>query len=220
VKFNLKTGRRRFLLAGIALALAGFFIGTNGWMIHQARHQLYNRAADIPANRAALVLGCRPGSAYFQWRIAAAAELWRQGKATCFIVSGDNHIDTYNEPEEMKAALIWRGVPADRIYCDYAGFRTLDSVIRAKAIFGQDRITIVSQAYHNCRAIAIARRHGIEAVGFNARDWRRPWWRPFPTRELFARPVAWADLYLWHRDPKFYGPAISLPTDDRPICKQ
>jgi vancomycin permeability regulator SanA len=203
--------KHRLFLAGTVVALAAFLIGTNGWMVAQANPRLYSQAASIPANRAALVLGCRPGSVYFQWRIEAAAELWHAGKARYLIVSGDNHLQSYNEPEEMKAALIWRGVPANRIYCDYAGFRTLDSVIRAKAIFGQDRLTIVSQPYHNCRALAIARHHGIAAIGFNARDWRRPWWRPVPPREWLARPVAWADLYLWHRNPKFYGPAIVLP---------
>ena len=93
---------------------------------------------------------------YFDYRILAAVELYKAGKIKYILISGDNRKKDYNEPEEMKKALIQKGVPAKFIYLDYAGFRTLDSVVRAKEVFGQNQLTIISQRFHNERAIYLA----------------------------------------------------------------
>jgi SanA protein len=124
----------------------------------------------------ALVLGCSPtvGGGYtnpfFATRIQAAAELFRLGKVDYLLVSGDNRRRDYDEPSAMKEALVAAGVPQNRIYCDYAGRRTLDSVVRAGDVFGQGNIIVVSQEFHNQRAIFIAQHRGIDAIGFNAPD--------------------------------------------------
>ena len=108
----------------------------------------------VPRRRAAVVMGCVRtlsnglNNLYFSRRIDAAAELYKAGKVDCLIVSGDNHVKGYDEPSDMKESLAKAGVPADRIVCDYAGFRTLDTVVRAKKVFGLDSFIIVSQPDH------------------------------------------------------------------------
>ncbi|MDF1860822.1 MAG: ElyC/SanA/YdcF family protein [Verrucomicrobiales bacterium] len=88
---------------------------------------------------------------YFRYRMEAAAEAFHQGKYRFLIVSGDNSRKEYNESEAMRNALFRRGVPYSRIYEDFAGFRTLDSVVRAKEIFGQKMLLVISQRFHNER---------------------------------------------------------------------
>ncbi|SJZ39999.1 SanA protein [Enhydrobacter aerosaccus] len=131
--------------------------------------------ARVPAVQVALVLGTSrlmPSGApnlTFDYRLDAAAALWKAGKARYFIVSG-NHTGRYDEPADMRAGLIERGVPPDAIYRDGKGFRTWDSVVRAHKVFGLDRMVIVSQRSHVARALFLARSLGMEAYGFDARE--------------------------------------------------
>jgi len=175
------------------------------------------RAAEAPARRAAIVMGCVPKLAggwdnpYFTARIEAAAELWRAGKVEALIVSGDNHVEWYDEPSEMKAALVAAGVPEDRIVCDYAGFRTLDSVVRARTIFGLDSFLVVSQDFHVRRAIFLGRCKGLDVRGYAARG--VPFGRLSSRtiiREPLARVAAVLDVLLGRR-PRFGGPHVPLP---------
>ena len=145
---------------------------------------------------------------YFFNRIEAAAQLYHSGKIDYIIASGDNSRVGYNEPQDMKEELIKLGVPAERIYLDYAGFRTLDSILRAKIIFGQNSFIVISQRFHNERAIYIARRHGIEAYGFNAEDVFVSR-RKMQVRELLARNKVFWDI-LFHVKPKYYGEAVAV----------
>ncbi|MCG7656920.1 SanA/YdcF family protein [Wielerella bovis] len=137
---------------------------------------LFDNPAQLPMQKTALLLGTNPklkdgrNNLYFDYRIRAAADLYHANKIRYIIVSGDNRKNSYNEPDYMKAALIAQGIPAERIYPDYAGIRTLDSVLRAHAIFGQQRLIIISQKFHNERAVYLAQAHGIEAYGYNATD--------------------------------------------------
>src|SRR6218665_49493 len=97
--------------------------------------------SDLPKVKTAVVLGTNKSlsngnpNLYFKYRIDAATELYNSGKIESIIVSGDNSVKGYNEPEQMKLDLIANGIPANKIYEDFAGFRTLDSVVRAKEIF-------------------------------------------------------------------------------------
>lgn len=118
---------------------------------------------------------------YFHNRMDTASELWKDGKATVFIVSGDNSSHAYNEPEWMKQALVERGVPEERIVCDFAGLRTLDSVVRMKEIFGVSTMIVVSQEFHNERALAIAAHEGMAALGRQRAGCSQP---PFPYEKL------------------------------------
>ena len=208
----------KILAWGFLLAVAG--VGLCQWaVVASAEGRLYADAKSVPADgRVALVLGCsktvpgRGANRFFGKRMAAAAELYHAGKCPALIVSGDNSVKGYDEPGDMKAALMEAGVPESKIYCDYAGFRTLDSVVRARAIFGQSRVTIVSQRFHNQRAIFLARNLGLDAIGLNARDavLSRPKQWSNSLRELLARVAAVLDAKVLHTQPKFLGPPVPV----------
>ena len=179
-----------------------------------AKDKSYSNVSLIPYRRVGLVLGCPKrvfggwSNPYFENRIAAAAELYHRKKVLYLVVSGDNHVQGYDEPTDMKNALIDRGVPVDRIYLDYAGFRTLDSVVRVKEIFGQHSITIISQKFHNQRAIFLADHHGIDAIGFDAPEVASRYRFKTVFREQFAKVKALLDVYLFRKQPHFLGRKI------------
>ena len=132
-------------------------------------------------------------------------------KIRTIIVSGDNRAHDYNEPEKMKRALIKLGVPAQHIVCDYAGLRTLDSVVRAKRIFGLNSILFVSQRFQNQRAIYIAKAHGLDAIAYNARDIGARNGLKTRFREIGARVKMWLDVNILATEPKHLGDRIDLP---------
>lgn len=206
------------LLAGLCLLLASAIalLGYSEWTVSDARHYTYDDVDAVPYNRVALVLGTSKyliggnPNHYFNYRIKAAAELYNNGKVDYILVSGDNATVQYNEPRQMRRALIQAGIPASAIYSDYAGFRTLDSIVRAKEVFGQARFTVVSQAFHNERAIFIARHFGIDAVGFNAIDPSAYQGIRTRVREVFARLMGLLDLYVLDKGPKFLGEPIII----------
>ncbi len=208
----------KILLACLCLLLASAaaLLGYSEWTVSDARHYTYDDVNAVPYNRVALVLGTSKyligGSPnhYFKYRIKAAAELYNNGKVDYILVSGDNATVQYNEPRQMRRALIQAGIPASAIYSDYAGFRTLDSIVRAKEVFGQAHFTVVSQAFHNERAIFIARHFGIEAVGFNAVDPSAYQGIKTRVREVFARLMGLLDLYVLDKGPKFLGEPIVI----------
>ncbi|MFI4910980.1 MAG: vancomycin high temperature exclusion protein [Sedimentisphaeraceae bacterium JB056] len=174
--------------------------------------KLFDDTKDVPHNKVGLLLGtCKyvqDGrlNLYFLHRVNAAAELYKQGKIEHILVSGDNSRKGYNEPKDMRQALIERGVPQEDITCDFAGFRTLDSIVRAKEIFCLDEITIISQEFHNSRAVYIAEHNGIKAIAFNANNVtdNDKKLKMF-ARESFARCKMFADLYITNKSPKFLG---------------
>jgi SanA protein len=171
----------------------------------------------LPTTKVGLVLGCSEQVAggrknlYFERRIAAAAELFHAGKVFYLLVSGDNSRADYDEPSAMQRALVAAGVPASRIVLDYAGFRTLDSVVRAKQVFGLHELTIVSQRFHNERAVYLARAHGLRAYGYNARDVNGPAALRTRLREIVSRVVAVLDVEVLHSTPHFAGPPEPAP---------
>ncbi|MBL6963165.1 MAG: YdcF family protein [Bacteroidetes bacterium] len=170
----------------------------------------------VPSTQAGLVLGTakyrKTGGVnkYFTNRLITAAALYKAGKIEYLILSGDNSHDSYNEPVMMKKELLRMGVPENAIYLDFAGFRTLDSVIRGREIFGQQSFIIISQSFHNRRALFIARKKGIQAFAFNAPDVES--FALFKTRfrEIFARIKMLMDIYLFNREPHFLGEKIEL----------
>ncbi|MCB1230103.1 MAG: YdcF family protein [Verrucomicrobiae bacterium] len=205
---------RLLIFSGIAIII---LIAAGNLVVQQASNdRLYDSLETIPSRNAGLVLGCSrtlPGgrpNLYFRFRINAAAALYHSGKVRYLIVSGDNHRHDYDEPTEMRDALIEKGVPAESIYRDYAGFRTLDSVVRAREIFGQRELTIISQPFHNERAIFIAREHGIDAVGFNARDVESIDGLRTRLREHLARFKTVLDVWVLGTEPRFLGHEIAL----------
>jgi len=198
------------LLASVVSVLAARVL-----IARAARNKTYSSVDLIPYRRVGLVLGCPrkiPGgwlNPYFENRIAAAA-LYYQKKIDYLVVSGDNHVHGYDEPTDMKNALLEKGVPLDHIYLDYAGFRTLDSVVRAKEIFGQTQVIIISQHFHNERAIFLAAHHGIDAMGFDAADVDPAYAWKTRSREQFARVKAVLDIYVFHEQPHFLGQEMAI----------
>ncbi|MFN8699862.1 MAG: vancomycin high temperature exclusion protein [Flavobacteriales bacterium] len=181
-----------------------------------AEGRVYTHVDDIPHRHVGLLLGTSKylgsgvNNRYYQYRIDAALKLWQSGKVNVFVISGDNSRQDYNEPETMRNDLIAAGVDSTRIALDYAGFRTLDSVVRVKEIFSQDSITVISQRFHNERAIYLAGKHGIDAIGFNARDVEVSSGLKTQLREKFARVKVFVDQ-LFGVEPKFLGPKVVIP---------
>lgn len=177
----------------------------------------YRDVSKIPYNRVALVLGTNPLAPsgnmnyYFKYRIDACERLYKAGKVSKIFVSGDNHSNDYDEPSCMKQALMERGIPESDIVLDYAGFKTLDSVVRCKNVFGQERMTIISQGYHNARAIYLAKSSGIDAIGYDAKDIKRTrtYYIYGVGREALARVKMFVDLVL-DKQPKFLGEMIEI----------
>jgi SanA protein len=163
-----------------------------------------------------LILGCTrllpSGSPnlYFRYRIEAAAALHRAGKVELLLASGASHRGEVDEAESIKEALIEEGVPESDIVCDRDGYRTIDSVIRSQAVYGLDQLTIISQAFHNRRAIYIAEHWGIDAIGFDARDVEPPLGRKVRRREFFARLRVMIDLHVLATRAHVMGPSTPI----------
>jgi len=210
-KFYYKLFKRTVLFAIVAIIFSHFIVERT------TRDRIYTSVDSIPKNRVALLLGTNKyvkngnTNLYYKYRINAAAKLYKSGKIKYIIVSGDNSRKKYNEPAQMQDDLIRKGVPRSRIFLDYAGFRTLDSVVRSKEIFGQTNITIISQPFHNKRAVFIARSKGIEAVAYNAKSVSRRYGWKVHVRELLARVKLLIDLYIINKQPKFLGDKIKIP---------
>jgi SanA protein len=150
---------------------------------------------------------------FFLPRMEAAASLFKAGKVKALIVSGDNGSQGYDEPTEMKRVLTQMGVPESKVVCDYAGFRTLDSVVRAREVFGQQSVIFVSQRFHNVRAIYLAKAFGIEAWGLNAKDVPVALSVKTFLREKLACVKAVLDVNVLGTRPKFLGEKVAVPLE-------
>jgi SanA protein len=208
------------LLLGVAAVLS-VWLAVAAWQVGDSVASFVTAERDeLPATKVGLVLGCSELVAggrknlYFERRIAAAAELFHAGKVRYLLASGDNSRADYDEPSAMQRALVAAGVPASRIVLDYAGFRTLDSVLRAKQVFGLHELTVVSQRFHNERAVYLARAHGLRAYGYNARDVNGPAALRTRLREIVSRVVAVLDVEVLHSTPHFSGPPEPAPFAD------
>lgn len=200
----------------LLLVLTIIIWACNLWIELQTRSQIYTALEQVPVKKVALVLGTVRFlgngriNRYFQYRIDAAVALYRAGKIKHILVSGDNRTIYYNEPLEMRKALLEQGIPATAITLDYAGFRTLDSVVRAHKVFSLNDFIIVSQGFHNQRALFISQFYGIQAIGFNAQDVSLTEDYKTPVREYFARFKAVLDLYLLKTQPRFLGEKVDI----------
>lgn len=202
---------------GVFALFSFCFLLINEWyIISSTKEFLFDDTKKIPQKKVGLILGTSKKvkngyqNLFFKYRIEAAVALYQAKKIEYIIVSGDNRTSDYNEPKDMKKALLQHNIPEKAIYLDYAGFRTLDSVIRASKIFGQTSFTIISQGFHNERAVFIAQQRGINAIGFNASD--VGWYYGFRTyfRERFARLQTFIDIFLINSQPKFFGDIIEI----------
>jgi len=203
--------RALFLLGGLAAfgLLVVFFL--NWWVVRLAAGQIYSRVEDVPAEPVALVLGAGPASAYFNYRLDAAVALYRAGKVRHLLVSGDGVAadPQGSETALMREGLIQRGIPASVIIRDDAGLRTLDSVARAKNVFGLTTVIIVTQEFHLPRALYLARAWGLNAVGFVAADPGGDFYDSY-LREWLARVKAVLDTNWLHTQPHSLGPPAPI----------
>ena len=203
--------RPRLLALGIfcIIFLIAFCNYSNYIVKSSAEGKLFSELNEVPYNEVGLVLGTSKYlsgnylNPYFVNRLDAAAQLYFAEKIDHIIVSGDNSRKNYDEPSDMMNYLIEKGIPAENITRDYAGFRTFDSMVRALKVFGQKKLTIISQEFHNERAVFICNHIGIDAVAFNAKEvYRGP---ASKWREYFAKTKAYLDIYLLGQEPKFLG---------------
>lgn len=201
-----------FILASL-LIIIGI---CNGLIEKEAEGKIFAEVQSVPYNKVGLLLGTSKYLStgqinyYYAYRIKAAIELLKANKIKYIIVSGDNMHKSYNEPKQMQSDLVAAGIDSTRIFLDYAGFRTFDSMVRLKKVFGHNAATVISQPFHNERALYIASQEGINAIGFNARDVNKNAGLRVRLREKLARVKVFVD-YLFHKEPKFLGEKVIIP---------
>ena len=211
------------LVLALAVLVSGLYLSARfvSWRIDAAASpRLYADLEHLPKNDVGLVLGTsrNRGSGlneFYAHRIAAAAQLYQNGKIRHIIVSGSNPSKYYNEPEVMRRDLVEAGVPADSITEDRAGLRTLDSVVRAHEVMGQTSFTIISQRFHAARAVYIGTGRGLDVVGYCAADASGPVLLSSRMREYGARMMAMWDLNIWNTQPRFLGQPVEINLQPR-----
>ncbi len=215
--------RRWLRRAAVTVAVTALVLGgVHQFVVWSVSDSIFT-VADVPARDVILVLGAsvRPGgrpSSLLEDRLRAAAELYHAGKARKIIVSGDHGQHDYDEVRPMARALDARGVAPRDIFLDHAGFRTLDSVARARAVFGVERVIVVSNPFHVARAVFLAQSFGLNAVGVGADygvNYSTGTRLRNGVREIAARLLAFCDVYVLGTGPRFLGPAIDLAGDGR-----
>jgi len=215
----LKKIKYTILLIIVLLITATLFI--DFYIKNISKDYIYSSVKKVPKENVALLLGTakyiKKGKInyFYKYRIDAAVKLYKENKIKAILVSGDNATKYYNEPRRMYKDLLKAGIPKNRIYLDYAGFRTLDSIKRAGAIFSLKKYVIISQKFHLERAIFLAHANGANAIGFEAKS--------LPNtaaslrmrlREYLARVKAFLDVYILHTTPKFFGKFEKIPIQE------
>ncbi|SDL03382.1 protein SanA, affects membrane permeability for vancomycin [Nonomuraea jiangxiensis] len=215
VRPDRKTLRRAYqgLVALSVLALVPMTWAWLGSTDHRAIAGTAGWLDRVPRTQAALVLGAglydgRHPSPMLAARLDLAAELYRAGKVRALLLSGDNSRKDYDEPTAMRDYLRGKGVPDAVMVLDYAGFDTWDSCVRARRVFGAERVTVVTQEFHLPRAVTLCRTAGLEAFGvgedsavrFAAATY------VYAAREFAANAKALADALILRSDPVFPGP--------------
>ncbi|WP_162046179.1 SanA/YdcF family protein [Vibrio taketomensis] len=206
------------LLSIMLLAIA--LVAIDRWISAETQDQLYFSVEDVEPHNVAVVLGTskylgKVLNEYYIHRIDAAIDLYQQDKISNFLLSGDNAHRSYNEPWTMKRDLLRAEIPEEHIFLDYAGFRTLDSVVRAKEIFDTDNFLIISQQFHCERALFIANFHDIKAKCLAVSGPTKHSGYKVRIREVFARAKAVLDLYITQAKPKFLGPKEPISADEK-----
>lgn len=196
-----------FYLPLIALFLIIIFV-CNYKVEQFSNDKIFSDIDKIPHNRIGLLLGtCKvldddiTMNPFWKYRVEATYQLWKNKKIDRILISGDGGWFGHNEPEDFRKIFLKMGIPDSVMYIDASGFRTHDSVIRALKVYGLRKFTIISQLFHNKRALVIADKFGIDAIAFNAKDVERKftWFNFF--REKLARVKLFLDLYILNTKP-------------------
>jgi SanA protein len=187
----------------------------NKTIILCSRNSIYSNLDSIPSTKVGILLGTRKllksghVNHYYQYRIDATTQLYKSGKIEKILISGDNSTKEYDEPNDMRLDLINQGIDSNDIILDYAGFRTFDSMKRLKEIFGQDTAIVISQKFHNERAIYIAQKLDIKLYGYNAKDVTARYGFKTQLREYLARVKTILDFIIGV-EPKFLGEKVKI----------
>lgn len=190
-------------LIALSFFMLSIILLANIWIVFSTEKKNYYTLENMPSNEVGLVLGTSKvtqagkENMFFRYRMEAASRLYKEGKVKFLILSGNHDSIFYNEPNDMKKALMSMGVPANVMTLDFAGFRTYDSIFRCKEVFNQRKFTIISQPTHNARALFLANQLGLDAVAFAAQDVQTSY--KTYLREYLARPKAIIDVYLLDR---------------------
>ncbi len=213
--FTQKLILRLYLPIAIAIILFTFYCSYA--VQKNAEDKTFNDVSKIPYNKVGLLLGtCKTMkdkktiNPFWKYRLEAAYELWKAKKIDRILISGDNGWHGYNEPQDFLDAFLALGVPDSCLICDFAGFRTHDSVIRCAKVFGQKKVTIISQEFHNDRALYIAQKYKLDAVGYNAKDVGFRNGLRTSIREKLARVKLFLDLYVFNTQPHFLGKSVEI----------
>jgi len=181
----------------LALVVLSVIIGCQIAVLNAAKGRLYADVNEIPHREVGLLLGTNPKgrtgrpNQFFLRRIDATVALYEAGKIDRIIISGAKRDDDYDEPEAMRAELVRRGIPNNILILDGEGFRTINSVVRAKEVFKVDTLTIISQQFHNERTLFLAKHLGSDAIAYNAANTQSRRWKYIMIfRECFARVKA------------------------------
>lgn len=213
----IKNSIKGLIVLGFILLLSVLL--ANIWIVYSTEDNNYYNLQKMPSNDVGLVLGTSKAiiggkeNMFFKYRMEAAARLYKEGKVKFLILSGNHDSVFYNEPNDMKKALMSLGVPENVMTLDFAGFRTYDSIIRCKEVFNQQKFTIISQPTHNARALFLAHELGIDAVAFAAQD--VPTGYKTYLREYLARPKAILDVYLLDRSKYSSKNSIDVKEEKR-----
>jgi len=211
-----KNGNGSFLTGGfvwltrmflsIVLVFVEFVLLSNIIILIYSSGKLLNNPGDIASRKTVLLLGTNKrtksgnDNLYYYARIQAVVDLYKSGKVRKIVISGDNSRADYNEPGDMRRDLIKKGIPSSIIVLDYAGFRTLDSVVRLKNEYRVRDVIIVSQKFHVERALFLSWFYNIEAKAYVARGNMT---NEMLKRELLAKPKVLMDLFLFNMQPKY-----------------
>lgn len=209
--------RTFFIFVFACLAVSALVVVTNTYVRLSTKSYIYDNSSDAPEASVAMI----PGAAIladgtptpiFIDRADTAIDLYKMGKVSKVLVSGDNSTVSHNEVNPVRLYLLTRGIPDEDIFLDHAGFDTYSSMYRARAIFGVSSLLVATQSFHLSRAIYIARALGIDAYGVNA-DVGHMLPRNY-VREMFANEKALFDL-IFHTRPKYLGDTIPIMGDGR-----
>ncbi|MBI96276.1 protein SanA [bacterium] len=204
---------KKFLKSLIVILLA--IILNDLFISYSTQLQTFTTASSIPAKKVGLLLGTSKYTVngevnlFYKYRLQAAKDLYDNNKVEFLILSGDNSTQNYNEPYTMQQDLLELGLPEEKLFLDHAGFRTLDSVVRASKVFDEDNFIIISQNFHNQRALFIANNKNIQAIAFNAKDVPTQVSLRVFIREKLARVKTVIDLFF-KVEPKFLGEKILI----------
>ncbi|MBO0720782.1 MAG: YdcF family protein [Blastocatellia bacterium] len=189
----------------------------NLWIVLSSGSHVYNNEDKLPPNDVGLVLGATPRSRnrkikpLFRARMEDAAQLYHSGKIKHLLLSGRrNTRGSYNEPAEMKSLGLELGVPESAMTLDYAGYRTLDSVVRAKEVYGLTRFTIITNDFHTYRALFLSKSNNIDAVAYYSEEFPLMQLGEEIPREWLARVKAVIDVYLLQKQPRVLGPRVEI----------